>query len=158
MKQKTKTLVSALIALTFAASSNAREKVSLADLNCNLGNIKYSKNNKWLGQVGQYKGFCKFSNHSYGARAAYIILKKRQGKTLREIVKIWAPASDGNNPAKYADFTAKFTGLNLNEKIDTDEERCQVLRAIARMEGGHVTDGEIREGIRIASAKYLCAS
>lgn len=41
-----------------------------------------------------------------------------KAQTLREMVDIYAPASDGNNPAQYAAFLANKLGVKPDEKID----------------------------------------
>lgn len=151
MKSKTKSAIGLLLALVLTASTaQAGEKTSLATINKNCGNIKYSKNNKWLGQIGSHKGFCAFSDEAYGARAAFKILQKRDGQTLKQIIFTWSPAADKNNPAQYTAFAEKVTGLKSSEKIDSDSERELVLRAIARMEGSKITNEQIAAGIALA--------
>lgn len=41
----------------------------------NLGNIRYSKNNPWIGLIGKYKGFCKFESDEYGIRAMLLLIR-----------------------------------------------------------------------------------
>lgn len=60
-------------------------------------NIRYDARNKWRGQIGREKGFCKFSDPMYGLRAAAILLCRyvRQGdNTVDKIISRWAPPSE----------------------------------------------------------------
>ena len=59
----------------------------------------------WQGQTGNDGTFCIFLNNAYGYRAAFRILKTYNTKyhiySVREIIKRWAPESDGNNTRGY---------------------------------------------------------
>lgn len=65
-------------------------------------NIRHSERNKWLGEVGQFNGFCVFSSQYFCYRAACRILlsyRKRGIVTLRQIISTWAPSSENNTNA-----------------------------------------------------------
>lgn len=71
-------------------------------------NIRYSKSNKWLGQIGSADGFCKFKAERYGWRAAFILLKnygKMGYNSVRKIVERWAPYSE-NTTSNYIRFVS----------------------------------------------------
>lgn len=69
-------------------------------------NIRYSESNSWVGMVGEYKGFCKFSHESYAVRAMFkLILNyiRRGVDTPRKIITRFAPPSE-NNTERYIKF------------------------------------------------------
>lgn len=72
-------------------------------------NIRYSKKNQWIGQIGEDKGFCVFDTAEHGFRAAFLLLKNygRKGfNTLPLIIARWAPYIE-NPTASYIEFIAK---------------------------------------------------
>lgn len=72
-------------------------------------NIRYSKRNQWIGQVGEDNGFCVFDTAEHGLRAAFLLLKNygRKGyNTLPLIIARWAPYIE-NPTASYIEFIAK---------------------------------------------------
>jgi hypothetical protein len=141
-----KTIILGALLLFVSCSSKG---ASLADSNCNPGNIRFSKTNQWEGQTGSNKGFAVFKSPEYGARAAFKLLKKRDGQTVSQIINAWAPPSE-NSTNNYIQFVCKQTGLTKNEKIDSDSEREKLLNAIARMEGSKITKEQIKAGIKLA--------
>lgn len=54
---------------------------------------------------------------------------------LSNLISTWAPASDNNNPAAYADFVSKKTGIPIDRKLSV-EDAARILPAIAEFEGG----------------------
>lgn len=70
-------------------------------------NIRYSKLNTWKGQLGQSKGFCKFSSMDYGVRAVLAILRSYRFHygldTIRKIITRFAPPSE-NDTESYISF------------------------------------------------------
>lgn len=69
--------------------------------NCNYGNIRYNKFNRWIGLIGENKGFCVFSSPDFGLRALVVLLRGYiVNKHLRSVDKIlsrFAPASENNS-------------------------------------------------------------
>lgn len=76
-------------------------------------NIRFSRNNMWIGQVGQTKGFVDFSNVEYCIRAAaLLIMRSYRSKgvlTISEIIHRYAPATE-NDTFKYIDFLCARLG------------------------------------------------
>lgn len=86
----------------------------------NPGAIRYSKENDWKGQVGQENGFVKFATAADGERAHRVLIAnqiKGGYDTPIEWANHYAPASDGNDPAAYAQTIAKGLGIGVNDKI-----------------------------------------
>ncbi len=88
----------------------------------NPGNLRY------VGQ--QYavndKGFCKFDTYDHGYNALKnLLIRACTGKstvyhpemTLIDFYKVYAPASDNNDPINYAKFVANKLGLPVETKI-----------------------------------------
>lgn len=108
--------------------------------NNNPGNIRLGDN--WQGSVaGSDREFVTFSAPIWGARAMLIILRtyyNRHGlKTINEIISRWAPASDGNHVANYANFVARRAGVRPSDKIDFDRmDVPRIAHAMAIFEAG----------------------
>ena len=55
---------------------------------------------RWLGLVGQNKGFCEFASMEYGVRAAAYLLmrsyRKRGIMSIRAIIERFAPSSEND--------------------------------------------------------------
>lgn len=66
-------------------------------------NIRYSYNNKWLGQTGSYFGFCEFESSDYGLRAAMLLLERYivvyHLRFVRGIINRFAPSVENNTEA-----------------------------------------------------------
>lgn len=60
-----------------------------------------------------------------------------KGKTIKEMVPIHAPVSDGNDVPGYTKDIGDFSGLDTNRKIEdlNDQEYEQLMNAIRRREG-----------------------
>jgi hypothetical protein len=100
-----------------------------------------------------HDGFDIFPDHETGRRAKKDLIKRRYAdySSIREMLKgkfdkngdfiagtAWAPASDKNDPDRYADQIRKWTGLDVdNTKIKDlkSEEMEKLLDAIQRQEG-----------------------
>lgn len=76
-------------------------------------NIRFSRNNMWIGQVGQTNGFVNFSDEEYGIRAAaLLIMRSYRSKgvlTISEIIHRYAPVSE-NDTSKYIAFLCSHLG------------------------------------------------
>ena len=79
----------------------------------NPANIRFVSSNHWQGQVGQYKGFCKFKTFAFGVRALlYLIRKYRYTyglKSVEQIIKRFAPENE-NDTESYITFVASRIG------------------------------------------------
>ncbi len=121
---------------------------TIAYRNRNPLNIRYSKNVKWQGQEGEWKGFVRFSAFSMGYRAAVKILRsyaKRGIKTMGAIIETWAPRSE-NNTVAYIKAVEQFMNncLNVNDtpsatkhlNLRNREEVVSLLLAMTKVEMG----------------------
>lgn len=93
--------------------------------NNNPGNLRpYAgiEKDPFEGMTGTSAGFLTFATPEDGARAAAINLMsqfKKPGVTsIASLGPVYAPASDGNNPAAWASNVARATGLDPNARID----------------------------------------
>lgn len=63
-------------------------------------NIRYNKRNQWKGQVGNYRGFCIFSNDKFAIRAFLILCHvyrvKYKIKTIAQFITRYAPPRENN--------------------------------------------------------------
>lgn len=116
--------------------------------NNNPGNIKAGKST-WFGQTGvDEKGFCIFSNMSYGVRACMKLIRnyiKGGTNTVSKIVTKYAPPSDNNPTSKYIDYIAYECGIGPNTVISPDnwDMLCKLVVSICYFESGyHVTSFE----------------
>lgn len=110
-------------------------------------NIRYNPVNKWVGQIGEYKGFCRFRSMSYGIRAAYRLLNnyiKNGHNTLRDIITRWAPPTE-NKTSEYLQFVCSDVIIDPDEKLGHTSIHdywtiIVILRAMATMESGQRFD------------------
>ena len=120
--------------------------------NNNPLNLDYSDRNNWLNKVPkQYNTDPRFeqfyTSMVYGFRAAMINIRtyitKYGLRTVQDIVYKWAPAADGNNPAKYTTDVCKITGMQPNTVISTvsQQQMCALVRAMAYIENGYYVTG-----------------
>jgi len=94
--------------------------------NNNPGNIKASPE-PWQGQVGvDSRGFVIFDTYDNGMRALQISLRNAatgrsrvysSSDTLYSFFAKYAPASDNNQPRRYAEFIAGQIGVDPNTPI-----------------------------------------
>ena len=100
-------------------------KLSRGYRNRNPGNIDWSRNNHWQGQVGKEPGpggrFAIFTSHDYGIRALAVLLivyQDRYGlRTIERIIDRWAPSVE-NDTSAYASHVAKLTGFLTGQVLD----------------------------------------
>lgn len=118
----------------------------LASYTNNPLNIRYSEYNKWRGQKGQYKGFCRFTNDKYGYRAAFILLRNyiRKGyNTIDKIIYRFAPPSE-NDTYSYVRFIndkmlsecPTLEKSSIIPKIETIEQLIYLVHFMALFESG----------------------
>ena len=111
--------------------------------NNNPLNIRIS-NNQWQGKItpSADSDFEQFETIIYGFRAAIKNLKSyitRYGcNTISTIISKWAPASDSNNPMRYAAVVSNRSGIDKDEVIQpTDREKiCKIIHWMAYFENG----------------------
>lgn len=110
-------------------------------------NIRFSNRNNWLGQCGEYRGFCVFTSVSYGFRAAYKTLCSyiRQGVcTIEDIISRWAPSCE-NDTESYIKFVSDDCMINRDKQLTNCSIHdywtiIMILRAMAKMECGEWFD------------------
>lgn len=91
----------------------------IAKKSLNPFNIKYNKKNKWIGQIGQYRGFVQFVSQGYGIRAGVKLLYRYvfilHLLDIRNILtKFCPPTIDGNSFTfdDYVQYVTKKVGLH----------------------------------------------
>lgn len=95
------------------------------------------------------KGFAVYDTFEDGYIAlADLLYRKYNGKTALQIFNIYAPASDGNNPQKYARKviqSLKKQGIDISGTTKLDLQNPEILAAmvvaIAQIECGQVPEG-----------------
>lgn len=108
----------------------------------NPSNIRYSDSNKWIGQIGAHRGFCKFSDQIYGVRALVVLLRnyiKKGVDTIPAIVSKFAPAIE-NDTKKYIAFVEDYLHFrgHFPERIEYDSIDFRLLcEAICKYETGY---------------------
>lgn len=145
-----KTLLIAGIGLLYAMAKGKKahapgDKVSYLDQpnaprgirNNNPGNLRTGE--PWRGKIGSDSaGFVRFRDYQHGIRAALKVLQTYYNKhglrTWEQVANRWAPYSDGNNPAKYAQLLANYTGqTSFDLQPDT---LYNAMRGITAIENG----------------------
>lgn len=91
------------------------------------GSVSYTDNNpgnlKYVGQAGatgaDSRGFAVFPDYATGQAALYhqLDLYAGQGLTIGQMMNIYAPATDGNQPGPYAQNIANAVGATVNTKL-----------------------------------------
>jgi len=90
------------------------------------GSIAYDYNNpgairRWGSYPVGYRGggFVIFPTIKEGWAALYTLLRNRcqYNQTLYDLIAVYAPKSDGNNPLNYASILAKKLGVSINTRI-----------------------------------------
>lgn len=112
--------------------------------NNNPLNIRYSKSNKWIGEVAKNTDgtFEQFTTMAYGYRAAFQLLRKYINqynlRTVAEIINRWAPPTE-NNTAGYISRVIGINGWTAAQEIDPDdkEEMTKLVYAMAIVENGN---------------------
>jgi len=102
-----------------------------------------------LRPVGATTGFRQFETPEAGMQALVDdITAKATGKstvmgdkppTLRNIIGVYAPTGDNNNPNAYTDFVTKETGLNPDLPVNVADIPTKIAPAMAKFEGNKYT-------------------
>ena len=107
----------------------------------NPANIRYSKRNNWLGQVGNHLGFCKFSDRIFGLRALMLLLRNYINNgfvTPSQIVTRFAPPTE-NDTKDYIRFVDdKLSHFEFSEIHFSSIEFHVLVQAICQFETGYV--------------------
>lgn len=111
-------------------------------------NIRYHETNKWKGQIGESRGFCRFESPAYGIRATIKILRSyrkvlKDSFSISNIIARYAPVSDGNNTRAYIDYVAKYCAVwDVDSYYDIDDESNLyiLLRAMCMVETNFVLE------------------
>lgn len=94
-------------------------------INHNPGDIRFAHQTNATRPDGstvgnlQVEPIAKFSSAQAGICGLYrdVLAKVATGMTLRELIYVWAPASDGNQPGSYLDNVASWTGIAKDQKL-----------------------------------------
>lgn len=110
--------------------------------NNNPLNIRISNSN-WLGKVSPNTdgSFEQFSAIKYGYRAAIKTLRSYYYihglRTIRQMIKRWAPAEDNNNPTNYANRVAQSSGIAADHQLTFDQDTItKIVYGMAIVENG----------------------
>jgi|GEM_PF-3615263 len=104
--------------------------------NNNPGNLKGG-----VGAIGyDEKGFAIFPDMETGLKAKADLLRNDQrykDLTIKEMIPVYAPASDNNNVPGYTKDIGNFSGLDVNRRLDSlsAEEYQRLMQAMSRREG-----------------------
>jgi hypothetical protein len=140
-----------------------KAKQSRGYRNNNPGNIDWNARNKWQGQTGiETTGspprFATFQSAEYGIRALAVLLTTYQDRhnlrTIREIIKRWAPGNENNTDA-YVSAVGRAMGVPTEvQKLDmhTYADLRPLVEAIITHElgGQPYPAAVIDEGLRLA--------
>lgn len=113
---------------------------TLAVRNNNPLNIR-TGNNAWAGKgADNGSGFENFDTADHGFRAGIKLIKNHitnGDNTLSSLIRTWAPSSDNNNPAQYAQAVSRETGIPVDAPLNPDDRQqiTSVARAMAKQEG-----------------------
>lgn len=98
-----------------------------------------------------------FKNIAYGIRGmaknAITHIVKRGNDTPAKYVSAYAPASDGNDTAKYIKLVSEKLGIKPNDRIELTGEnlrkliRIHLVTEIGAKYSALISDGEINEGL-----------
>lgn len=106
-------------------------------------NIRYSANQKWLGQIGRRNGFCYFSSCFYGYRAFLVLCRTYYNKynirTISDFVHRFAPTSENNTSAYIGFVVSNLAKHNIDDKFDLSRKRLYWLAYyVTIFENGHI--------------------
>lgn len=82
-------------------------------------NIRYTSHNKWLGQIGNVNGFCKFIQPWYGVRAFSIIYRvylRTGSNTIAGFIRSYAPSAE-NDTNSYIRSVCSFMGRHPDYRL-----------------------------------------
>jgi hypothetical protein len=98
----------------------------------NPGNLRFSENNKWKGQIGSAEGFCQFDTPVNGCRAMMTLLRNYYAidglVTLQDIISKYAPPSE-NETDVYIDNVSKRMKYSPDAQLDLSDDQELMLLA-----------------------------
>lgn len=110
--------------------------------NNNPLNIRYNKNNNWIGKLLPDPEFEVFTTQWHGIRAAFVLLKNYMTKfkcdTIEKIITKWAPPSE-NNTEGYIAHVSNMVGIPRSYPLTfggSPKYVMKILLAMAKMESG----------------------
>lgn len=108
--------------------------------NNNPLNIRIS-DNAWSGKIANNTdgSFEQFEDMAHGYRAGFLNMKTHingGNNTIRKLINVWAPASDGNDPESYANKVASAAGISADEIINPKDPNImqKIVLAMAKVE------------------------
>lgn len=120
-------------------------------------NIRATARDKWIGQVGTYKGFVKFSSIEFGYRAAIIVLRRYitiyKLTSVASILNRFAPPSENDTQA-YIRYVSGYSiscntfNPNFIEYGDNEQFLTLVKRMAAYESGTDVSTSFISSIIK----------
>jgi len=124
--------------------------------NNNPGNLRAGI--KWMGAVGENKGFTVFDTVEHGIRAMATDIRtklKKGNDTLNKYIPIYAPPSE-NDTTAYINRVSNSAGVAPDEKLSPDPVTLfKLVKAHIRVENGNdanlVSDKMIQDGIKLMS-------
>ncbi|HDL7800444.1 TPA: lytic transglycosylase domain-containing protein [Yersinia enterocolitica] len=90
--------------------------------NNNPGNLNFAGQRGATLEDGPNARFARFPSMVEGIAALdrqVMLYLKRDKNTIDKIIDVYAPSSDGNNTSAYKSYLSRYTGLGLNEKINS---------------------------------------
>lgn len=110
--------------------------------NCNPGNIRLGSC-RWIGEIrpSQDEAFCQFRDMKHGYRALLRLLQnyrcKHGLKSIADMIRRWAPASENNTNAYIIDVCRQMQ-MPSSYVIDIEDKdsMCALAAAISRHENG----------------------
>ena len=135
------------MATTTTTTSTTTDRLPRGLRNNNPLNLRRTKT-RWQGETVSAQhpdmAFCQFEDLSMGWRAAWITLHvyyyRHRLRTLRQIIKRWAPPTDGNDTQAYIDRVCQLTNIAPDEVLPPIEqfslEWFSILPAMAVVENG----------------------
>ena len=115
--------------------------------NNNPGNIRRVRGQRWRGQCPEQQdpAFVQFTSPEWGYRAMMVILLnyRRKGvRTVRQIIRRWAPPQDGNLTEAYVGCVCDALGCTPNCIPDLSDRATMtaLVAAMSRVENGVPAD------------------
>ncbi|SQI37500.1 Uncharacterised protein [Providencia alcalifaciens] len=129
--------------------------------NNNPGNIEFSKENNWVGQLGHDGRFVQFETPEHGLRALgkNLLSYARQGYvTPEQIITRWAPPGkiDKNDTEAYIKFVSEYIGVDRDVPLDLTDLNTltkMTMAIITQENKGHkinYTQAQISNGMQSA--------
>lgn len=109
----------------------------------NIFNIRATATQQWQGQTGARKGFVEFDSADSCIRAWLRLMRTYRVKyrltTIRTIVARYAPSGE-NDTWRYIDYVGKTTGIDVDRRLTTPQDYCEVGCSMAFMETGTIVE------------------